>query len=189
VIADAKRGDIGNTAVAYARAIFDVWGFDAVTVNPYGGGDAVLPFVERAGRGVFVWCRSSNPGAGDFQDLVVTDAAGRSRPLYEVVAERARDWNVHGNVGLVAAATYPREIARLRELCPEMLFLVPGVGAQGGEAAAAVQAARDARGEGFIVNVSRQVLYASCEADFAQAARSAAVRIRDEISRYRTRAQ
>ena len=188
VLADAKRGDIGNTAAAYARALFDVWGFDAITVNPYGGTDAAEPFVSRADRGVFVWCRSSNPGARDFQDLPVTGGDGRTRPLYEVVAERARDWNVHGNVGLVAAATYPAEIARLRELCPAMVFLVPGIGAQGGEAATAVRAACDAAGAGFIVNASRQVLYASRGPDFAQAARAAAARVRDEINRHRMEA-
>ena len=185
VIADAKRGDIGNTASAYARALFDVWGFDAITVNPYGGADSLEPFISRADRGVFVWCRSSNPGARDLQDLSVSDGGGPERPLYEVVAERARDWNVHGNVGLVAAATYPAEIARLRVLCPTMPFLVPGVGAQGGETAAAVRAARDARGAGFIVNVSRQILYASRGPDFAEAGRAVAARMRDEINTHR----
>lgn len=185
VLADAKRGDIGNTAEAYARALFDVWNFDAATVNPWGGGDTMQPFVRRADRGVFVWCRGSNPGARDFQDLPAVMAGGGTRPLYEVVAECAQDWNVHGNVGLVASATYPADIARLRELCPTMLFLVPGVGAQGGEAAAAVRAARDAGGAGFIVNVSRQVLYASAGAGYADAARAAAVQARDEINRCR----
>lgn len=185
VIADAKRGDIGNTAEAYARALFDVWGFDAVTANSWGGSDAVQPFISRADRGVFIWCRSSNPGARDFQDLPVTAPDGGTRPLYEVVAERARAWNAHGNVGLVAAATYPAEAARLRALCPDMLFLVPGVGAQGGDAAASVRAACDASGTGFIVNVSRGILYASSGRDFAGAARAAALRSRDEINRYR----
>lgn len=182
VIADAKRGDVGNTAAAYARALFDVWGFDAATVNPSGGGDSVLPFTERADRGVFIWCRASNPGAADFQDLLVTGGEDRPRPLYEVVAERAHAWNVHGNVGLVAGATYPEQIARLRDLCPAMPFLVPGVGAQGGDAGAAVRAARDAAGGGFIVNASRGVLYASAGLDFADAARAAAIRLRDELN-------
>ena len=187
VLADSMRDDIGSTAVAYARALFDVWGFDAITVNPFGGEDAVRPFIAYADRGVFVWCRSSNPGARDFQDLRVVQDGG-ARPFYEVIAEQARDWNTHGNVGLVAAATYPSEIARLRELCPSMPFLVPGVGAQGGESAAAVRAACDARGAGFIVNSSRGVLYASRGEDYAQAARTAAQRTRDEINRYRSEA-
>ncbi|MFN8558679.1 MAG: orotidine-5'-phosphate decarboxylase, partial [Dehalococcoidia bacterium] len=157
VIADAKRGDIGNTAAAYARALFDVWGFDAMTANAYGGYDSVEPFINRADRGVFIWCRSSNPGAADLQDLPVIDAGGERRPLYEVVAEKARAWNSAGNVGVVAPATFPTEAARLRALCPDMLFLVPGVGAQGGGAEAAVRAVSDAAGAGFIVNVSRQV--------------------------------
>jgi orotidine-5'-phosphate decarboxylase len=190
VLADAKRGDIGNTAEAYARALFDVWGFDAATVNPYGGGDTVEPFLAYADRGVFVWCRSSNPGAGDFQDLSVLDGAGSVRPLYEVVAMRARVWNAGGNVGLVAGATYPAEIARLRSLCPELPFLVPGVGAQGAALEEAVRAAAFAEGStlprpagsGFLINASRGVLYASAGPDFAQAARQEALRLRDAIN-------
>ncbi len=183
VLGDAKRGDIGHTAAAYARALFDVWNFDAVTVNPWGGEDSVQPFLERAERGVFIWCRGSNPGARDFQDLSVVEE-GEARPLYEVVARRARAWNRHGNVGLVVGVTYPEEAARLRRLCPELPFLMPGLGAQGGEAAAAVRAVDGGTG-GFLVNVSRQVLYASRGPDFAQAARAAAQRYRDEINRAR----
>lgn len=184
VIGDAKRGDVGHTAAAYARALFDNWRFDAVTVNPWGGEDSLQPFIARADRGVFIWCRSSNPGARDLQDLPVVIGEDR-RPLYEVVAERARAWNVHGNVGLVAGATYPEEIARLRALCPDMLMLVPGIGVQGGEAGAAVRAACDAAGAGFIVSVSRQVLYASRGADYGRAARAAAVALRDAINHER----
>jgi orotidine-5'-phosphate decarboxylase len=181
VIGDAKRGDIGNTAEAYARALFDVWGFDAVTVNGWGGEDTVRPFLDHADRGVFVWCRSSNPGARDLQSLPVS-AGGGTRPLYEVVAERVRAWDTHGNAGLVASATYPDEIARLRALCPSMPFLVPGVGSQGGEVAAAVRAASDARGAGFIVNASRQVLYPADDGDRAAVSRAVAQRLRDEIN-------
>jgi orotidine-5'-phosphate decarboxylase len=186
VLADAKRGDIGHTSTAYARALFDVWGFDAVTVNPWGGADSVQPFLERPERGIFIWCRGSNPGARDFQDLPVLDE-GEARPLYEVVALRARAWNRHGNVGLVVGVTYPEDAARLRRLCPELPFLMPGLGAQGGDAAAAVRAVDDGTG-GFLVNVSRQVLYAARGPDFAEAARAAARRYRDEINRYRARA-
>lgn len=186
VLADAKRGDVGHTAAAYARALFDVWGFDAVTVNPWGGADSVQPFLERAERGIFIWCRGSNPGARDFQDLLVLDE-GEARPLYEVVALRARAWNRHGNIGLVVGVTYPDDAARLRRLCPELPFLMPGLGAQGGDAAAAVRAVDDGTG-GFLVNVSRQVLYAARGPDFAEAARAAARRYRDEINRYRARA-
>jgi orotidine-5'-phosphate decarboxylase len=182
ILADAKRGDIGSTAEAYARALFEVWGFAAATVNPYGGGDTVEPFLAYADRGVFVWCRSSNPGAGDFQDLPVAEDGGVARPLYEVVAERARGWNVNGNVGLVAGATYPAEIARLRSLCPELPFLVPGVGAQGAALDEAVRAAAFAGGGGFLVNASRGVLYASAGPDYAEAARQEAARLRDAIN-------
>jgi orotidine-5'-phosphate decarboxylase len=185
VIADAKRGDIGSTAEAYARALFDVYGFDAATVNPYLGGDALAPFLERADRGVFVLCRTSNPGGGDLQDRLIA-ADGGPRPLYEVVAELARDrWNAHGNVGLVVGATYPEELGRIRQLCPDMTFLLPGVGAQGADVAAAVRNALDEGGGGFIITSSRQILYASSGKDYAQAARLAAQGLRDEINRQR----
>jgi orotidine-5'-phosphate decarboxylase len=185
VIADAKRGDIGSTAQAYARALFDVYGFDAATVNPYLGGDALSPFLERADKGVFVLCRTSNPGGADLQDrLVVTD--GDAQPLYETVAILARDkWNALGNVGLVVGATYPEELGRIRQLCPDMTFLLPGVGAQGADVAAAVSNALDEGGGGFIITSSRQILYASAGKDYAQAARRAAQALRDEINRQR----
>lgn len=183
-IADAKRGDIGHTAGAYARAIFDELGFDAVTVNPYLGGDSIAPFVERADRGVFIVCRTSNPGAGDFQDLKVTDG-GSERPLYEAVAEQAARWDTRGNIGLVAGATYPDELRRLRELCPLMPFLVPGIGAQGGELEAVVKSGLDAEGRGIIVNASRAILYSSGENDFAQAARREAEALRGAIESHR----
>ena len=184
VIGDAKRGDVGHTARAYASALFDYWGFDAVTVNPYLGGDAVAPFLERADRGVLVLCRTSNPGAGDLQDLPVV-AGGETRPLYEVVAGLARSWNGRGNVGLVVGSTYPDEMGRLRGLCPEMTFLVPGVGAQGGDLEATLRQGLDARGRGLIISASRQVLYASRGPDFAEAARREALALRDEMERLR----
>lgn len=184
VICDAKRGDVPNTAQAYAEAIFDELGFDAVTVNPYLGGDSVAPFLERADRGVIVLCRSSNPGAREFQDLPVA-AEGGTRPLYEVVAERAKEWNTRGNVGLVVGATYPEEVRRLRELCPELPFLLPGIGAQEGELAQAVRSGLDADGGGIIVSASRSVLYASSESDYAEAARRAAEALRDAIEEQR----
>ncbi|MEX1254975.1 MAG: orotidine-5'-phosphate decarboxylase [Dehalococcoidia bacterium] len=180
VIADAKRGDVAHTAEAYARALFDELGFDAATVNPYLGGDAVEPFVARADRGVFIVCRTSNPGARDLQDLLVEDA-GQARPLYEAVAEMALSWDRHRNVGLVVGATYPEETRRLRALCPELPFLVPGVGAQEGALEEAVRAGLDAAGAGIVVNASRSVLYASPGSDFAQAARQQAEALRAAI--------
>ena len=189
VLADAKRGDIGHTAAAYASALFDEWGFDAATVNPYLGGDAIEPFVEYADRGIFIVCRTSNPGARDLQDLIVSGSEN-PRPLYQAVAELAKEWNSRGNVGLVTGATYPDELGELRQLCPEMPFLVPGVGAQAGDLAKAVRAGLDADGGGILVNASRKVLYASQEsgqgADFAEAARREALAIRDAIESERS---
>jgi orotidine-5'-phosphate decarboxylase len=185
VIADAKRGDIDNTAKAYARAVFEELGADAATVNPYLGRDAVEPFLEYADRGVIIVCRTSNPGARDLQDLAVT-ADGVTMPLYRAVAGLAKRWNTRGNVGLVTGATYPKEISELRELCPEMPFLLPGVGAQEGAVEEAVKAGLDDRGAGIIVNASRAVLYASSDDDFAEAARTRAMALREAIERCRT---
>jgi orotidine-5'-phosphate decarboxylase len=184
VLIDAKRGDIGNTAAAYARAVFEVLGADAMTVNAYGGRDAVEPFLEHEERGVFIWCRSSNPSAGDFQDLE-TVVDGQKRPLWQIVALRAREWNTAGNVGIVVGATYPDQLSEARALCPDMPILVPGVGAQEGSLADAVRAGMDVQRAGLIVAASRGVLYASRDADFALAARAAAQRLRDEINRHR----
>jgi orotidine-5'-phosphate decarboxylase len=187
VIGDAKRGDVAHTASAYARAMFDHWGFDAVTVSPYLGADSLEPFLEREDRGVFLVCRTSNPGARDLQDLPVLPGGvgGQARPLFEVVAERAKEWNTRGNLGLVVGATYPEELGRLREMCPEMTFLVPGIGAQGGDLEACLRRGLDADGGGLVINVSRQVLYASSGEDFASAARKAALAVRDQIRRLR----
>ena len=178
VIGDAKRGDIASSNAMYARSLFDVWGFDAATVNAYTGGESLAPFLEYGDRGVFVLCRSSNPGAGDLQDLQV--AGGRQ--VYEVVAERAAAWNGRGNVGLVVGATYPDQLSRVRTLCPGLPVLLPGVGAQRGELRAAVRAGVDPSGRGLIVSSSRGILYASAGRDFAAAARGAAERLRNEIN-------
>jgi uridine monophosphate synthetase len=166
VILDAKRGDIGSTAEAYARAAFDVWGADAITVNPYLGGDALEPFVAQQDKGIFVMCHTSNPGAQDLQELEVAlpsrpesdEKAGQ--PLYHHVAELARRWNRHGNVGLVIGATFPEELATIRVSAPDTWFLVPGVGAQGGDLEAAVSAGLNAAGRGLIINAARSIIYA-----------------------------
>lgn len=178
IVADAKRGDIGNTARFYAETLFDEYGFDACTVNAYGGRDAVEPFLEYADKGILIWCRSSNPGGGDFQDLVMSDG----RPLYLNVAERAEAWNDKGNVGLVLGATWPEQIESVRDICPNMPVLLPGVGAQEGDLEAAVQSAMNDRGEGFIVSASRGVLYAGKGDDYAEAARREAQKIRGRIN-------
>jgi orotidine-5'-phosphate decarboxylase len=180
-LADAKRGDVEHTARAYVRAFFDDLGFDACTVSPYLGRDSVEPWIERPEFGAFVLSRTSNPGAPDLQD-VVAQTEGGGLPLYEIVASRAGSWDRHGNVGLVAGATYPAEMGRLREMCPEMPFLVPGIGAQAGSLQDAVGSGLDVHGTGLLVNASRGVMYASRGADFAQAARREALRLRDEIN-------
>jgi len=178
VIGDAKRGDIGNTAKAYARALFSTFGFDAATGNPYLGFDSLEPFINYEDKGVFILCRTSNRGALDFQDIRC--AAGP--PLYETVACKAREWNIHGNIGLVVGATYPEELRTIRSICPEMPLLIPGIGAQGGDLALAVSYGVNAQGEKAIINVSRQVLYASRGKDFARAARDTAEGIRNRIN-------
>jgi orotidine-5'-phosphate decarboxylase len=178
IIGDGKRGDVGNTAKAYAKALFVTFGFDAATVNPYLGSDSVKPFIEYQDKGVFILCRTSNAGAVDFQDLI--DEQGV--PLYQLVAQKAKDWNVHGNIGLVVGATYPDELNLIRKLCPEMPLLIPGIGAQGGDLASVIKHGVDARGEKTIINVSRQVLYASKGKDFAEATRHIALELRDKIN-------
>ena len=183
VIADAKRGDIANTAEAYARAIFVELGFDASTVNAYLGRDSVEPFVQYADKGVLILCRSSNPGARDIQDLPI---GPDGTPLYQIVAGLAQEWDTNNNIGLVVGATYPDELAILRGLCPSMPILVPGVGAQEGELERSVRAGLDANGAGIIVSASRAVLYASGGPDFADAARRKAQELRGEIEQYRS---
>jgi orotidine-5'-phosphate decarboxylase len=184
ILADAKRGDIGNTSAAYARAIFDELGCDAMTVNAYGGKDAIEPFLEYTDKGVIVWCRSSNPSAIDFQDLEV-DYMGKKMPLWQAVALKAKEWNKNGNVGIVVGATYPEQLKEARQLCPEMPILVPAVGAQEGSLKASVLAGINADKAGAIISASRSVLYASRDSDYAMAARSAAAQLRENVNRYR----
>ena len=181
VILDAKRGDIGSTARFYAAEAFDRYGADAVTLNPYLGRDSVQPFLEHSDKGVILLCRTSNPGAGDLQDL---DVGGQ--PLYQHLAQRvAKQWNEHGNCMLVVGATYPEELARVRQLVGEMPLLVPGIGAQGGDIEAVLHAGLTAAGSGLVISTSRAVLYAGSGADFAETARFATDRLRGEINRYR----
>jgi len=172
VLGDAKRGDIDSTAVAYARAMFEAFGFGACTINVYQGHDAAAPFLAYRDRGVFILCRTSNRTGGDVQDAIVD-----GRPLWEHLARRAVEWNQHGNCSLVVGATYPDELGRVRELAPGLPILIPGVGAQGGDGRTA---ARKARGGPFVVNSSRGIIYASSGDDFAEAARRAAIELRDQ---------
>ncbi len=182
LLADAKRGDVGNSATAYARALFTEWGFDAATVSPYLGGDTVAPFLDYSDKGVFVLCRTSNPGAGEFQDALVSGGDGDQRPLYQLVAIRAMEWNRHGNLGLVVGATYPRELEEVRSICPDIPFLIPGVGSQEGDLAQAVRQGTDAGGRRALVSSSRGIIYASTGHDFAEAARRATHQLRDSIN-------
>jgi orotidine-5'-phosphate decarboxylase len=184
VIGDAKRGDIGNTAKAYAKSIFTNFNFDATTVSPYLGFDSIEPFIQYRDRGVFILCRTSNAGATDFQALRSEVEGGHSHPLFEIVALKAGQWNIHGNIGLVVGATYPEELRLIRRHHPDMLLLIPGIGAQGGDLALTVRYGVDSKGEKTIINSSRQVIYASPGKDFAQAARRAAAELRDQINHY-----
>ena len=189
LLCDAKRGDIDSTSAKYADAIFDYWGFDAVTVNGYMGGESISPFFDYADRGVFVVCRSSNPGAWEFQDAVLQTDCGQM-PLYEWMAVRSADWNVNGNLGLVVGATSPEQLRAVRRRCPGVPILVPGVGAQGGELEASVKNGIDRKDDGqayfpnILINSARGVIYADrSEERFADGARAAATRLRDDINR------
>ncbi|HET9391390.1 MAG TPA: orotidine-5'-phosphate decarboxylase [Steroidobacteraceae bacterium] len=183
VILDSKRGDIGNTAERYAIEAFERYGADGVTVNPYLGADSLEPFLKHADKGVVVLCRTSNPGARDLQDLEVG-----ARKLYQVVAELvAKSWNSRGNCLLVVGATYPRELAQIREIAGNMPFLVPGVGAQGGDVAQAVSSGQTPDGTGLLISSSRGILYGSSDDDFTVAARAATQKLRDQVNASRSR--
>lgn len=181
VILDVKRGDIGSTAAMYAKEAFERYNADAVTVNPYMGFDAVKPFLDHADKEVFLLCRTSNPNSGDLQNLVCNGKA-----LYEHVALLARDkWNGNGNAALVVGATYPEELRHVREICPGMLFLVPGVGAQGGDVEKVVKFGCDRNGHGIVINSSRGILYADPTETFAEGAGNAARALRDLVNSFR----
>jgi orotidine-5'-phosphate decarboxylase len=175
VIGDMKRGDMGNTAEAYARAAFEQWDFGAVTVASYQGLDSVAPFLAYEDRGVYALCRTSNPSSAEFQDIQLANG----RQLFEQVAQTATSWSPR--VGLVVGATVPDELRRVREAVPDAPFLVPGVGAQGGDARSAIAAAGHEPGR-VVVNSSRGISYASDGPDFAEAAAAAARALRDELS-------
>ena len=186
LVLDAKRGDIGATAEQYAREAFERYGADAVTVNPYMGADSIAPYLEWKDRGAIVLCRTSNPGGSDLQFLTADGV-----PLYQHVARLVADkWNTNGQCGLVVGATFPAELAKVREMVGDMPLLVPGIGAQGGDVQATVQAGRTAAGTGMMINSSRAILYAKpnekAGENFAQAARRVALQTKDEINRFRS---
>jgi orotidine-5'-phosphate decarboxylase len=181
VILDAKRADIGNTNIGYIQAAFEYFQADAITVNPYFGAEALKPFLDRADKGIIVLCRTSNPGAGEFQDLCVADV-----PLYKIVALRvANNWNKHDNCALVVGATYPNELRAVRDIVGDMTLLIPGVGEQGGDVEQTVTAGQNSQGQGIIVNSARKIIFASSGDDFAQAARQETVKLRDLINQHR----
>jgi orotidine-5'-phosphate decarboxylase len=187
VILDAKRGDIGATAEQYAREAFERYQADAVTLSPFMGFDTLEPYLAYPDKGAILLCRTSNPGGADWQNQRLADVPGQPR-LYEHLARLAEsEWNHNGQLGLVVGATFPAEIARVRALAPTLPLLIPGVGAQGGDAAATVRAglARDAAGAvtgPIVVNSSRAILYAGAGEDYAQAARRVALATRDALA-------
>jgi len=186
VILDAKRGDIGATAEQYAIEAFERYGADAVTLSPFMGFDSVAPYLKYHGKGAFLLCRTSNPGGDDLQNQRLADVSGQPR-LFEHIAQLAQGpWNLNGQLGLVVGATYPEEIARVRQIAPNLPLLIPGVGAQGGDAQATVQAGlRQQQGVvsgPIIVNSSRAVLYADQGPGFASAARQVAMQTRGTLA-------
>jgi orotidine-5'-phosphate decarboxylase len=182
VILDAKRGDIGNTAEQYAIEAFERYGADAVTLSPFMGFDTIAPYLKYHDKGAFLLCRTSNPGGDDFQNQRLAEVAGAPR-LFEHIAQLAQGpWNTNGQLGLVVGATYPAEIERVRALAPTLPLLIPGVGAQGGDALATVKAGWRENGP-IVVNSSRAILYASGAADFAQAARQEALKTRELLQK------
>lgn len=185
VIIDAKRADIANTNDGYVKYIFDYMGADAITLHPYMGGESLKPFFNRAEKEIFILCRTSNPGAGEFQDLLVRRSqsaealAKEDIPLYQFVAEKvSSEWNRNGNCALVVGATYPEELKKIRKIVGDMPILIPGVGAQGGDVEKTVQAGVDKNGENAIINASRSII-------FAENPRVKAEKLRDEINKYR----
>ena len=185
VIGDAKRGDIGNTAKAYARSIFDNFNFDATTVNPYLGFDSIKPFIQYTDKGIFILCRTSNAGAIDFQSLRCETREHGYRPLFEIVALKASEWNTYGNIGLVVGATYLEELRLIRQSHPDMPLLIPGIGAQKGDLASVVRYGVNTQGQMAIISSSRQIIYASKGKDFAQVARRVASSLQEQINNYR----
>lgn len=181
IILDAKRGDIGSTNEGYVRFAYDYLGVDAITLQPYLGKESLKPFLEREDKAAIILCRTSNPGAGEFQDLK-TD--GES--LYKKIAKNVVAWNTHNNCMLVTGATYPQELAEIRSIVGDMPLLVPGVGAQGGDINKIMKSGLDSHKSGLIINSSRGVIYASDGEDFADAAKREVITLRDEINKYRT---
>lgn len=181
VIIDAKRADIGSTNDYYAKALFDQMGFDAITVNPYFGKEALKNFLDYKDRGIIILVRTSNPGAGEFQDIL----NNKGEPLYMTVAKNvSRNWNTNGNCAIVVGATYPKELAKIRKLVGDMPILIPGIGAQGGDVEATVKAGKNSNNQGMIIHSSRAIIFASSGTDFAEVARQKTIELNNEIIKY-----
>jgi orotidine-5'-phosphate decarboxylase len=180
-IGDAKRGDIGNSAEQYAKALFDTLHFDAVTINAYLGYDAVEPFIRNPDRGAFILALTSNRGSKDFQRVKIG-----KQPLYEKLARSCVKWNTNGNIGLVVGATHPKELRTIRALAPTVPILIPGIGKQGGDLKSSIRFGCDRNAELAIVSSSRAILYASAGLDFADAARRETMKLRDKIRKYQS---
>lgn len=191
VILDFKRADIGNTNTGSVELAFNYLKADAVTLHPYLGSEALRPFLEQTDKGIIILCRTSNPGAGEFQDLPVeTDWSPNGiLPLYQYVAMKvAKDWNQNGNCALVVGATYPDELNQIRQIVDDMPILIPGIGAQGGDLKKVVTAGLNKNGTGIVINVSRSVIFSSSGDDFAEAARNEVQKLNNEIKTYREEA-
>ena len=186
IILDAKRADIGSTNEGYVKFAFDFLGADAITLHPYLGKESLKPFLDRKDKGLFILCRTSNPGAGEFQDLAV-DSGNQSIKLYQYLAERVfKDWNYNENCGLVVGATYPDELKIVRRIVGDGFpLLIPGVGTQGGDIEKTVKAGVDKDGLNAIINSSRVVIFASKDNNFAEISRTEAIKLRDEINKFR----
>ena len=192
VILDAKRADIGNTNQGYVQAAFEYFQADAITVNPYFGAEALKPFLDLKDKGIIVLCRTSNPGAGEFQGMDVSGdiVPGAYMPFYQYVAYHvASKWNHNNNCALVVGATCPDELRAVRQIVRDMPLLIPGIGAQGGDVQKTVNAGQDNRGQGIIVNAARNIIFASSGDDFAEAARRETIKLRDLINQYRQESQ
>lgn len=192
VILDAKRADIGNTNLGYIKYAFDYLGADAITLHWYVGKEGLKPFLDLKDKGLFIYCRSSNAGAGEFQDLLLSKSqpaeasAKEGIPLFQIIAEHiTRDWNYNHNCGLIFGATYPAELEIVRHIVGEMPLLIPGIGAQGADVEKTVKAGVDSQGMNAIINSSRGIIFASVNTDFAQKARDETLKLKDEINKYR----
>lgn len=186
IILDAKRADIGNTNLGYVAAAFEQYEADAVTVNPYFGRKALEPFLNCKNKGIIVLCRTSNPGASEFQDLMVVQPDGGTTPFYQAVARNvANEWNGNGNCLLVVGATVPEELAEVRKIVGDSIpILIPGIGTQGGDLQKAVQYGKDSHGKGFLINASSSIIFASSGEDYAEAARRETLKLHEHITQY-----